>query len=229
MSSFNFIIPGNFSVTQHVNLYIMDIPTTIETRKYHWIIDCGTSLNAMFSNRNYTQVSGNNEAYTANLTVDMAQVNTWLTTNGLTWDSTSNGGVATSVGLESGAQNFNLRLLEMAALEIFGHAKARAAISNESMFTNYHSHVTNHLSTTFNNQNIRNIFFEQYVEINRYYGSNDNQAQVPFNLANTSFYVFGNLNGEIVDATTSTLGTPGGSGFFLKSNYCAPMRIQFKS
>jgi hypothetical protein len=229
MSSFNFIIPGNFSVTQNANLYIMDIPATIETRRYHWIIDCGTSLNAMFSNRNYTQVSGNNEAYTANLTVDMTQVNTWLTTTGLTWDSTSNGGVATSVGLESGAQNFNLRLLEMAALEIFGHAKARAAISNESMFTNYHSHVTNHLSTTFNNQNIRNIFFEQYVEINRYYGSNDNQLQVPFNLANTSFYVFGNLNGEIVDATTSTLGTPGSPGFFLKSNYCAPMRIQFKS
>jgi hypothetical protein len=223
MSSFNFIIPGNFSVTQNANLYIMDAPVTIETRKYHWTIDCGTTLNAMFSNRNYRQVSGNNEAYTANLTVDMTQVNTWLTTTGLTWDSTSSGGVATSVGIESGAQNFNLRLLEMAALEIFGHAKARAAISNESMFTNYHSHVTNHLSTTFNDQNIRNIFFEQYVDINRYYGSNDNQAQVLFNLANTSFYVFGNLNGEIVDATSIN------PGIFFKTNYSAPMRIQFRS
>ena len=233
MATFNFAIPGNFSVTQNANLYIMDMGT-IEQRRYHWVIECGTTLNSMFTNRNYTQITGANDGYSANLTVNMTQVDAWLTTTGLTYDSTGTAGSnpTTYLGVETNAQNFNFRLLEMAALEIFGHAKARAAIANDNLFNNYNSLVTTHLSTAFLNQNVRNSFFEQYVEINRYYNSNDiNNTLVPFNLANTSFYVFGNLNGEIVDATNTAtlLGTPGGSGFFLKSNYCAPMRIQFRA
>ena len=231
MSTFNFALPGNFTVTQNANLYIMDM-STLEPRRYQWIIECGSNLNTMFNTRTYTQTSGNNQAYTANLTVNMTQVNLWLNgTPGLTWDP-STPGAGTIYGLEtSGPRNFNFRLLEMAALEIFGHAKARAAIANDNLFDSLHGSVTAHISDTFSIQSTRNNFFEQYVEINRYYNSDDITGTVSFNLASTSVYVFGYLNGNIVDATTTpplTTGTVGSTGIFLKNNYSAPMRIQFK-
>ena len=225
MSTFNFIIPANFTINQNATLYIMDVPTSINNAKYHWNINCGSSLNTMFNNRNYTQVNGNNDAYTANLTINTTQLDLWLTTTGLNYDSNGSAGL-TAYGLETGAQNFNLRLLEMAALEIFGHAKARAAISNDTAFNSLHSQLTTHLSGAFNDQNTRNIFFEQYVDINRYSTTNTsdiNETLVSFNLANTSFYIFGFLNGNIEDATPSNL------GIFSKNNYSADMRIQFYS
>ena len=228
MTTFNFALPGNFTVTQNASLYIMDM-STLETRRYQWIIDCGSNLNTMFNTRTYTQTSGNNQAYNVNLTVNVTQVNLWLNgTPGLTWDISTPG---TIYGLEtSGPRNFNFRLLEMAAFEIFGHAKARAAIANDNLFDSLHGSVTNHISDTFSIQSTRNNFFEQYVEINRYYNSDDITGTVSFNLASTSVYVLGYLNGNICDATTPlTTGTVGSStSIFLKNNYTAPMRIQFK-
>ena len=226
MTTFNFALPGNFTVTQNASLYIMDM-STLEARRYQWIIECGSNLNTMFSNRSYTQTSGNNQAYNVNLTVNVTQVNTWLNTTGLNWDTA----LGTPVGVEGGARNFNFRLLEMAALEIFGHAKARAAIANDNLFDTLHGSVTSHISDTFSIQTTRNNFFEQYVEINRYYNSDDITGPVSFNLASTSVYVLGYLNGYICDATTppTTTGTVGSStSIFLKNNYSAPMRIQFK-
>lgn len=225
MSTFNFIIPTNFSISQNAHLYINDVPTSINTAKYHWNINCGSNLNTMFNIRTYTQPTGTIDAYTANLTINTDQVNTWLTTTpGLNYD---NNGTAllTAYGLEPGAVSFNLRLLEMVALEIFGHAKARAAISNDTAFNSLHSQLTTHLSCAFNDQNTRNIFFEQYVDINRYSNANTNDVGtiVDFNLANTSFFIFGFLNGNICDATTLT------PGLFSKTTYSANMRIQFYS
>ena len=228
MTTFNFALPGNFTVTQNANLYIMDMSTP-EARRYQWIIECGSNLNTMFNTRTYTQSSSNNQAYNVNLIVNVTQVNTWLNTTGLNWDPALT--VPYGGGLESGARNFNLRLLEMTALEIFGHAKARAAIANDHLFDTLHCNVTTHISETFNIQTTRNNFFEQYVEINRYYNFDDITGTVSFNLASTSVYVLGYLNGYICDATTppTTTGTVGSStSIFLKNNYSAPMRIQFR-
>ena len=221
MSTFNFIIPANFSINQNANLYITDVPTSINTAKYHWNINCGSNLNTMFNVRNYTQSTSAND-YTANLTINTTQLDSLLTT-GLNYDS--NGTAGTAYGLEDGPQNFNLRLLEMVALEIFGHAKARAAISNDTAFNSFHCNLTTHISCTFNDQTTRNLFFEQYVDINRYSNANTSDVGtiVNFNLAHTSFFIFGFLNGNICDATTLTPGT------FSKTTYSANMRIQFYS
>lgn len=224
MASFNFLVPGNFSITQNAELYVMS-QTTLETRKYHWVIECGGTLNNLFSTRTYTENTANSSSYDTTLTTNSIQIESWLTTapglNFATGGTASNTtGIVTTSSL-----NFNTRLLEMAALEIFGHAEARAAFSNDSSFNNFQNIVSSHLSTSFSTQSIRNTFFEQYVQLNRISGDDVGSIQT-FNLVNTSLFVYGNLNGTIIDATSSTPVTPTSSIF--KTSYNTNMRIEFK-
>jgi hypothetical protein len=221
--SFNFLVPGNFSITQNAELYVMS-QSTLSTSKYHWIINCGNTLNTLFNTRTYTENTENSSFYNTTLITNNTQIQSLLNTNTLSYDITGNAGSnATILGLVEPTATFNLRLLEMAALEIFGHAKARAAFSNDGSFINHHTTVSNHLFNSFNTESIRNTFFEQYVQLNRI-----NQADVgvsaTFNLAETSLFVYGNLNGNIIDATSSTVVT----GSIFKTSYSATMRIEFK-
>jgi len=220
--SFNFLVPGNFSITQDAQLYVMNL-TTLTQSKYHWVINVGTTLNTLFNTRTYTENTTNNTLYNINLTTNTTEIERLLNTNTLNYDTT---GIASStaanLGLETTA-TFNLRLLEMAALEIFGHAKARAAFSNDISFNNYHTTVSSYMSTSFSTQTIRNNFFEQYVQLNRISGADVNVIAT-FNLAETSLFVYGILNGQITDATIST---PVNDSIF-KTSYITNMRIEFK-
>ena len=221
--SFNFLVPGNFSITQNAELYVMS-QNTLLTSKYHWIINCGSTLNTLFTTRTYIENTPNTSSYSTTLITNNTQIESLLTTNGLSYDTTGNAGSsATVMGLVEPTANFNLRLLEMAALEIFGHAKARAAFSNDSSFNNFQNIVSNHLFTSFSTESIRNTFFEQYVQLNRISGADVN-VSATFNLAETSLFVYGNLNGNIIDATNSTAVT----GSIFKTSYGTTMRIEFK-
>ena len=217
--SFNFLVPGNFSITQNAELYVMS-PSTLLTSKYHWVISVGPTLNTLFNTRTYTENLASNSLYNINLITNTTQIESLLTTNGLTFE---NGGSGGGLGWESTA-NFNTRLLEMAAQEIFGHPKARAAFSNDNSFNNYHTTVSSHIFTCFNTASIRNNFFEQYVQLNRISGADVNSL-VNFNLAETSLFVYGNLNGQITDATNST---PVTNNSIFKTSYTTTMRIEFK-
>jgi hypothetical protein len=216
--SFNFLVPGNFSITQNAELYVMS-QSTLLSSKYHWVISVGNTLNTLFNTRTYTENTSNISSYNINLITNNTQIETLLTTNTVN----SDGGIATNLsGIEPTA-TFNLRLLEMAALEIFGHAKARAAFSNDNSFNNYHTTVSSHMTTSFSNQSMRNDFFEQYVQLNRISGA-DVSSPVSFNLAETSLFVYGTLNGQITDATNSNPV----NGSIFKTNYNTNMRIEFK-
>jgi hypothetical protein len=219
--SFNFLVPGNFNITQDAQLYVMNLNTLTQS-KYHWVISVGTTLNTLFNNRTYTENTTNNTLYNINLTTNTTEIERLLNTNTLNYDTTgSANSTATNLGLETIA-TFNLRLLEMAALEIFGHAKARAAFSNDISFNNYHTTVSSYMSTSFNSQSIRNNFFEQYVQLNRISGA-DVGVIATFNLAETSLFVYGNLNGQITDATPTTE-----TSSIFKTSYNTTMRIEFK-
>jgi hypothetical protein len=221
MSTFDFLIPTNFNITQNAELYVMTAPS-IDSRKYHWTINCNGTLNNLFTTRSYTENASNNTLYNVSLITNTTQIESWLTTTGLTYDTNGTAG-GSVLGLEIPPSNFNLRLLEMVALEIFGHAKARAAIRNDGSSTfNFQNVVSSHLSTSFQNESIRNNFFEQYVQLNKISGQ-DVGSSVDFNLANTSIFVFGNFSGNIIDATN---GTPTTNIF--KTNYSTTMRIQFR-
>ena len=223
MANFDFQIPGDFNITQDAELFVMDI-SSISNKKYHWLINCGNTLNDMFTTKTYTESGTNNEEYNIVLTINNTQVESWLTsTPGLTYEAT--GTSTNDQGIEATASNFNFRLLEMVALEIFGHAKARAAIGNDQAFSNYENVVSGHLYNSFtDNQTLRNEFFEQYVQLDRSeLNGNDVDGTLNFNLANASFYVFGFLSGNVLDATNSTV-----TSNIFQTNYSTNMRIRFR-
>ena len=215
-SVFNFYIPGNFQITQNAELYIAD-EVNLGASEYHFRINCGNSLNQLFNTRTYIQNSVNAEHYDVDLIINDTYVNS-IFTNVLN----ANGGTASNfIGMSSIPPiSFSERLLEIAALKIFQHAKARAAISNDNDFTDLHTHVTTHLATSFVNTNITNTFFEQYVlSHGNALNSNDVDGPVQFNLDASQLFVYGSLSGSVSDGTPGTPSTGNDS-------YNATIRIE---
>jgi hypothetical protein len=215
-SVFNFYIPGNFQITQNAELYIAD-EVNLGSSEYHFRINCGNSLNQLFNTRTYIQNSVNAEHYDVDLIINDTYVNS-IFTNVLN----ANGGTASNfIGMSSIPPiSFSERLLEIAALKIFQHAKARAAISNDNDFTDLHTHVTTHLATSFVNTNITNTFFEQYVlSHGNALNSNDVDGPVQFNLDASQLFVYGSLSGSVSDGTPGTPSTGNDS-------YNATIRIE---
>jgi hypothetical protein len=218
MSTFNFFLPGNFQITQNAELYIMN-ENNLGTREFHLRINAGSSLNQLFNSRTYKQNSTNAENIDINLIINDTYV-TSLFSNVL---NTTGGTFGNFIGMSDTAVSFSQRLLEIAALKIFGHAKARAAIANDNDFTNLHTQATTHLTTSFTNSEIKNTFFEQYYlaqGIADAPAANDVDEFVNFNLAASQLFIYGTLSGSIADGTAGTPGTyPGNS-------YNATMRIE---
>jgi hypothetical protein len=203
MSVFNFFIPGNFQITQNAELYVAN-ELNLGTSEFHFRINCGNSLNQLFNTRTYQQNSVNAEHYDVDLIINDTYVNS-IFTNVLN----VNGGTASNfIGMSTIPPiSFSQRLLEIAALKIFDHAKARAAIANDNDFTDLHTHVTTHLATSFVNTNITNTFFEQYVQSQgNTFNFNDVDGPVPFNLDASQLFVYGSISGSVSDGTLSSPG-----------------------
>ena len=218
MSTFNFYLPGNFEIIQNTELYIMD-EVSLGSRDFHWKINCGNTLNDLFINRTYKEITGNTDFYETNLTINNTYVN-GLFNNVLNSTGGLNGNF---IGLSTSTTSFSQRLLEMAALKIFGHAKARAAIGNDSDFINLHANVTKHLYDSFSNTTIKEQFFESYIKSQETLnsdGANDVDEYQNFNLSNTQIFIYGVLSGNILDANPSTTGT------LITNTYTANMRIE---
>lgn len=218
MSVFNFYLPGTFQINQNAELYIMN-ESSLGSRQFHWRINCGTSLNQLFNSRTYKQNSTNAENVDINLSIN----NTYVATLFNSVLNATGGSSENFIGIESTASTFSQRLLEMVALQIFNHAKARAAIANDNDFTNLHTHVTTHLATSFVNTTITNDFFEQYILASGTAGraaSNDVDVAVNFNLDASQLFIYGSLTGSVADGTA---GTP---GILPINSYNTNMRIE---
>lgn len=106
----------------------------------------------------------------------------------------------------SNLRHFGFRLLEIAALNIFGSATARAAVSNDTDFiygtgTNLYtgsgetsgvgtlySALSNQINFSFNSE--ANNIFNQYVDTWRYTGSNDVNRYQSYNFDNINFQIY---------------------------------------
>ena len=217
MSVFNFFLPGNFQITQNAELYVSN-EANITGSEFHFKINCGNSLNQLFNTRTYIQNSANAENYDVTLTINDTYVNS-LFTNVL---NVAGGSATNFIGMSTTPPiSFSQRLLEIAALKIFDHAKARAAISNDNDFTDLHTHVTTHLATSFVNTTITNGFFEQYVQSQgNGVALNDVDGPVPFNLDASQIFVYGSINGSVSD------GTIGSPGLVPVNSYTGTIRIE---
>jgi hypothetical protein len=215
---FNFYLPGSFGISQDTELYIMD-ELSQGSREFHWKINCGNTLNELFLNRTYKQLSTNEEAIETNLSINNIYVN-GLFNNVLNGVGGLNGNF---IGLSTATTSFSQRLLEMAALKIFAHAKARAAIGNDSDFIDLQTRVITHLYDSFSNVDIRQQFFESYIksqETLNSNGANDVDEYQNFNLTNSQIFIYGIFSGNILDATPTTVGT------LSINTYTANMRIE---
>jgi len=215
---FNFYLPGSFGIAQDTELYIMD-ELSLGSREFHWRINCGNTLNELFLNRTYKQLSTNEEAIETNLSINNIYVN-GLFNNVLNSTGGLNGNF---IGLSTSTTSFSQRLLEMAALKIFAHAKARAAIGNDSDFVDLQTRVITHLYDSFSSANIRQQFFESYIksqETINANGANDVDEYQNFNLANSQIFIYGIFSGNILDANPITVGT------LTTNTYIANMRIE---
>jgi hypothetical protein len=106
----------------------------------------------------------------------------------------------------AGLQPYGYRLLELAALNIFGAATARAAIANDTDFINgigtnlytgygetsgvgnLYSSLANQINYAFNVE--ANNLFNQYVNTWRYEGSDDVNNWQSYNLDNSNIQIF---------------------------------------
>ena len=225
MSVFNFFLPGDFGITQNTELYVMD-PVNPGDRQYHWRINCGSTLNLMFNTRTYIQNSLNEENVNICLDINQTYVNGLFNASGLVYNALSGIG-PDFVGIDTAGAPFSQRLLEMTALKIFKHAKARAAIGNDNDFLTLYSNVTTHIVDAFANELIKLNFFEQYIASRGAIAGNalpdDISALTQFNLANTEMFIYGTLNGNITDTTPITFYN------FPVTNYSTNMRIELST
>jgi hypothetical protein len=183
---------GHINIDQGVLLYYKPLDPGPDTY-YH--IPIQYNLYQLFSNYNYIQ--NNIESIILNFTYDISQLNSILeptiTSPGIV-SPLEQGALANSAtykengsinGITQNKSNFNLRFLEIAAIHIFGHAKAQAAIRNDTVFNQIGSIIKQAIFNNFDN-NTKYNFFEQYVGSGRYVNSNDVDSYYPLNFEGAS-------------------------------------------
>lgn len=202
----NFFVNSPFTVTQNASLYAQTSVTNDTDYDYILSIninaDSWASMNALFNMRNFVQnsavqnTSGEN-SYDVNLSANLSALNSLLhSTNAVEISSTKtqvSGNSAYST-LTAGQKLLGLRFLEVVATKVFGHAKARAAIANDSDFyrplANAGS-LINQIATGMNTAlgTKKNDIFNAYVAYDRVQDNNTNDVDVPasFNFENTNW------------------------------------------
>lgn len=194
-----------------------------------------SSTNTIFATRTYEQSASDVNAYNIDLTIDSSQFDAALHTAPYTFTAAEAG--ITALGIDSSATTFGQRLLEIVAIKIFGHAKARAAIENDSEFLgqtlvdNFRASLQEAINTD------RNLIFGQYVNLDRVQsdangdeGHNDANAATDFNFDALDLVFPINLRGSILDDASGIFNTgPAVGGELLVDGaYNVPLRLILK-
>jgi hypothetical protein len=145
-----------------------------------------TTAMSLHSNDVYLkELLGYNAVYDANGVVVTNQV------TGLVSGPDATGRKGTTTGVASSASNLGFRFLEIAAVQIFAHARARAAIRNDTQFSGAMQSAVDALSTQINQYLVTNVaqneIFNDYVRQNLLASTNDVDTAVNFNFDAYSF------------------------------------------
>ena len=184
---------GSINVGQNIQLFARPPQKAPETY-YHSTVEA--NLYELFDNYHYKQI--NIESVAINFTYDENQINKILDSEhisspgkfttlmqgnlGIGKTGKNNGSIN---GSEKTSTNLNLRLLEIVAIHLFGHAKARAAIRNDTEFNFLSGTIKRGIIEKFDG-NVKELFFKQYVGSGKYVNSNDTEIFAPFNLEDSS-------------------------------------------
>lgn len=183
-----------FGINRNTDLYANNV-SPVNLQEYDYVITLSGALDTLFSTKTYQQ---NGE--------DMNQVDLSLSLNQTSFNEMFNytemvnaGANITSGILGANSCDFNTRVLEVLAIKIFSHGRARAAISNDTDIINaikdsLYMHVSNVVEAH------KHDIFNQYVqqdlpELN----NNDVNVPVNFNFSNDTLAFPGYISGSLVD------------------------------
>jgi len=166
-----------FDITRNADLYAENA-NVANLNEYDYVIDISGALDSVFSTRTYQQNSANADLYDVTLTVNHSAVMNMTDASTMAKQASS-----LDAGINGPATTFGTRVLEVLALKIFGHARARAAIANDNdIVAGLASDLANHVQTVVDNH--KNDIFNQYVQqdlVNL--NANDVDTPVSFNFA----------------------------------------------
>ena len=228
----NFFVNYDFTVSQNANIYTQSISTTESTYDYVFTINVAenswASMNDLFNTREFVQnsnvqnTSGEN-ATDVTLQLNRDSLNDLLFATNCVDISSTKAAVATTNAavyntLDKGNNKLlGLRFLEVVATKVFGHAKARSAIQNDSDF--YRSdavtgslinQIANGISDAFVNGSKRNEIFNVYVSYDRVQdnvdpnANNDANSASLFNFDSTTWEFPIHFTSTVVDAGSDT-------------------------
>lgn len=210
-----------FAINKNTEIYAQNT-TTIDNSSYDYIITLQGSLDGLFNNHSYIQNSTNPNQVDITLALNTTAFNTRYNTTIMT-----NGSDALTYGIESDL-DFNTRVLEILALKIFGHARARAAISNDTtIIDGIQLNLSNHLNSIFETH--KHDIFNQYIQTdNPNINTNDINNPVTFNFSDDFLafpgYIAGQLNTPGLSASLNN-GPTGGSAL-VNGTYNIPILIK---
>jgi len=189
------VFVGDIETNQYANLYEQNLVAYIDTL---YNLTVSVDLNSMFLTHNFQQTNPSDPSDANKVNVRLAMnadvVNTLLGVSDIASagsvqilrhgviNPSATGKTNGSIdgALTSGTDNVATRLLEIVAIHIFGHGRARAAIRNDSEYATSMSHIRNQVVALFT-QDKANDFFNQYVNMNKIADANDVNDNQPFN------------------------------------------------
>lgn len=171
---------GDIETSQYANLYEQNLVPFVETY-YNLTVDVNFSnlfATKDFIQRSETDPTNANQvnvrlSYNAdyvNVLLGVTDISSTGSVGQLTAGALANGATGKTNGSVNGASssshNIATRLLEVVAIHIFGHARARAAIRNDSEYSTSMAHIRNEVVALLT-QDKANDFFNQYVNMNK--------------------------------------------------------------
>lgn len=216
-----------FNIDRNTDLYA-DNRLVYDDQLYDYIITINGSLNCLFSKKSYQQNPADMNNVIVNFEINNNYYNNYYVTSTI---STATNALINGVLAEE--CEFDTRVLEILALKIFGHARARAAISNDTdIIHDLQNEFYNHINNVV--QNHKYDIFNQYVQLdNPQMRKNDVNRSVNFNFTNGIFAFPGYVSGSLLDKNnlSSELLTGHKSGISSVENgeYNIPILIKISS
>lgn len=161
---------------------------------YDYIITINGSLNCLFAIKSYQQDPTSINNVIVNFEINNNYYNNYYITTNIT---TATNALINGVLVEE--CDFDTRVLEILALKIFGHARARAAISNDTdiihdLQNEFYNHINNVVQTH------KYDIFNQYVQLDKpQMRRNDVNRPANFNFTNGVFAFPCYISGSLVD------------------------------
>ena len=195
-----------FAIDRNTALYVA--PSTDAGADYDYIISLDAStLSQFFTTSTYTQNANNLNSVDVTLTLNDAALNAAIDASSMTSPTgTGTGGKRSLLNGVESSLGVDTRILEILALKIFGHARARAAIANDTeIIAGLKYDLFNHIHTIVSDH--KNDIFNQYVNYDlAAMNTNDIDVAVSFEFTNDMLSFPAYLNGSLYNSANAAGG-----------------------